>query len=252
MNNDYNLNNQEQQNTINNNENVNVATENIPNGNLNNDNNALYQRPSIVQDTNNASDKEDEINNYSGMIIILFCIVGLVLFVFGNIFGLGIGIASLLIALFQIKKNPPFISIAILLSIVLCGLYIIANLLVTKENDEYLYRTRSIEYVNIARSYVESARNYVKQQNIVGCKSDSTQKEIIKIKNLESVFDGNSPFENKINEENSYVLVQAVSSSNHCQLSYAIYLTDGEYSIGKKDHPLEYEEIDTSSIEKEL
>ena len=252
MNNDYNLDNQKEQNTFSNNENVNMPINNMPSTPNVEESNIIKNPNTMPNPVYNENDKEDDITDYAGIVIILFCILGLVLFVFGNIIGLGIGIISLLLSILQIKKSPPFLSVAFLLSIILCGLYIVGNLLVTKENDEYLYRTRSIEYVNMARSYIESARGYVKLKNTIGCKSDSTQQEKIKIKSLESVFDGNSPFKNKIDEENSFVLVQATQVSNNCQISYAIYITDGKYSIGKEDKPLKYEEIDVSSIEKEV
>ena len=117
--------------------------------------------------------------------------------------------------------------------------------------EERLFRSNSSVYIDIARSYINSARTYNRENNIVNCSDVSKRQEHIKLNKLDSSYADEKPFDNNIDTDNSFVEVRIVEGSNKCVVEYSIFITDGEYAIGKDNNPVKYEDIELSSIIKE-
>lgn len=187
-----------------------------------------------------------------GILLVILCLIGFGLFVINNIYGLGVGIVCFLLALIAVQKNPPFIFLAIVMPVVLCSAYLLLMISNDQKTKEYQYREQASKFVDMARGYIYSARDYARGKKIVGCGDNIKGEDTIKLSNLESGYDLTSPFDNKkqINVNDSFVALRATNYFDDCIIHYSIYLTDGEYSIGNSNNPVKDEELDISVINK--
>ncbi len=215
----------------------------------------FYNQQNTSNTTNNLNntelDKEEtsDNNNFLGIITTILCLFGYVLFLLWNIYGLAIGVICLLVSLIFIRKNQQFIGVSFFLSAILCIIYVINIIVINNTNNDYLYRSKSVSFLNIARSYFDSAKKYANKNNSIECKEGSVSQVKIKLKLLDYKPDKVS-FNKDIDTEKSYITIKATSKNKICEKKYYIYLTDGEYSIGKQNNPIPYEELDLSIIEK--
>ena len=145
------------------------------------------------------------------------------------------------------KANNNYIKIAalVLVVVVIVGVVMLFTSGGTSNNNP-IDEAKKKAFKSTAVSFIDVAEKKVYNNTIIDC-VDATSKNI-ELKELiddADVTDNKSIFGNQYDLDNSYVKVEADEQCNN--MSYYIYITDGKYSIGKKDEPVAE---DTFSDEK--
>lgn len=124
--------------------------------------------------------------------------------------------------------------------------------------------TRSSAFVSDAKSYLEYARSLVRTDeanSLFGgtikyapsCYNSNNNISKITLNEISSNTSGAStvsPFGGSYDLYSSYVQVAAELTNNECKYIYSIYITDGNYSIGSPNNPINYDKLSVSDVKK--
>ena len=208
-----------------------------------------------VVETNNVVSRENISNNTQNnnlwLILIVFDIIGLVLIFVGSLFGLigaGIALICFIASLIYIKKVKNIIVPAVI-SFIVVAIYVAMVLLATNKVNSYIDQVKKNAFIDSAVSFVDAAMSKVYKSKVIDCTESKTKN--IKLEELmtsSSYLSDISVFGNKYDLKNSYVKIEAIDE--YCsKFNYYIYITDGEYSIGKPNEPMSKEELFNGSFE---
>lgn len=185
--------------------------------------------------------KKENSNRNLGFILLVFDIIGFVLLFFGSIYriiGASVGLLCFLISLFFFKRKIQYIKLATFISLILVITFAVLLLLSNKETDDDSYDINKNKFIDNAISYFDLVSEYVNKENVIDCKtSKSITIPLKRIINEKNYITDKSPFGNKYDLVTSYVRVES-EDDNCSNYNYYIYITDGEYAIGKQNEPM--------------
>lgn len=158
----------------------------------------------------------------------------------------------------KIKDNKGFTLVELLAVIVV--LAIVMSLAVVAITG-VLDNARKATFVSEAKSFLEGARNVVNSDDLISvidrnnvhhllaCDNDAYKSTTIKLDEIPLQQGGiKSPYGNKYDKTNSYIVVTAQMNGTTCQYEYQIFLYDGIYAIGEVNKPVEWNSIETGSV----
>lgn len=160
------------------------------------------------------------------------------------------------------KKNNKkiIIIVCVILGIVLLCFFSSFVLSFTQINST-IDKARESSFKSEAESILEAARNNINSDDLISvidkkqskynlyCDGENEKQVKLKLTELQNAI-SKSPFGNNYDVNNSYVKVVAKTENNICRYIYSIYLTDGTYSIGSPNNPVDWNAIKTTNIIK--
>ena len=158
----------------------------------------------------------------------------------------------------KLKNNKGFTLVELLAVIVV--LAIVMSLAVVAITG-VLDNARRATFVSEAKSFLEGARNVVNSDDLISvidrnnvhhllaCDNPAYATTKITLDEIPLQQGGiKSPYGNKYDKLNSYIIVNAKKNGTTCQYEYRIFLYDGIYAIGEVNKPVEWNSIETGSV----
>lgn len=213
-----------------------------------------------VENQNNENNTINYINDQStinnsnsnlGVALIILSILSFIALWVNSLLGIiGVGISAIcfVVSIINIKKKVKYTKISAVLSLIVIATFIFMITVSTKTVNDYLSNTKIAAFKDDAQNYIDAARKHV-NNNGLNC-SEGKEKDLpLELLLNESAYlRDTSIFNNKFDLKNSFV--RATATDETClKFDYSIYITDGEYSIGKSNEPVSSEVFQNNNYE---
>lgn len=206
------------------------------------------QTPNINNNNdNNNNNKENKDLNNLGIIILALAGISLALFILGlGIVSLAICAICLIGGLINIKRKNKLILVGTIVAGLLLIIYTIIIFVAVGSVNDHIDNTKKDSFIFQADSFIYKAQSYVNKNYVVDCGENNTillTYQTLKDEDMDDI----SPW-GEIDQEKSFVKVVAEEIDGKCEYKYYVYLTDGKYSIGDQNNPIEKGKLDNSVI----
>ena len=163
------------------------------------------------------------------------------------IIGFVLCIISFICSIIMYRKLAKYALLSIILSIIFIIVSVLMYILVYKKMDNLLDNSKITVFKDEAKSYINAAYMDILKNKTISCDGINTSIKY-KLNELKEYY--SSPtFE--IDDDNSYVLIEAVMENDNCVFKKYIYIKYKNYTLGTLNNPILEENINSSKVIEE-
>lgn len=187
------------------------------------------------------------------LVVVLMIIISIgCLFFTGiiQIVGAGICFLSVIGSIFKYQDRVKYSKAVLILSLLVSVSYVFSFVYINKYFRSDVDKVSENKFKDKAILFINNIRNEeIEKNHKVKCLGKGVRKVNFSLPNIDSD-SYNSPFGGTIDQEKSYILVEAEIKDAVCVYTYSIYLTDGTYELGELYAPILEKSIENGKVSK--